>query len=307
MKKLIMLLLVATLVMASEDEKDLNRLSLSVEEDGGAAFSIPVNWNSNYFSLLSYQKGQAQFHENLSINGIQAEEVFGADTTFLGVNLLSYQAKMENGAVYAVGIGGSMTTYDFDSVMYGYGGGTNFRGHYSTGTAKIYQAGLYADFAQTRLLDFFSYRVALGFYPLTYYDYTETATSVPTPTYDMTLEDKSWQSVFQYSVSAVVLIEPFSLVSLLLEGSMQHYSLERGSIDYANGGQDFVIGSRAFTETALSAGAKLLFPFLAYGGISPSVGVKYAKLTTSNQSSTGTDADADTSSTSFTVGFDKPF
>jgi len=307
MKTLIMLLIAATLVIASEEEKDLNRLSLSVDDEGSTAFSVPVNWNSNYFSLLTYQKGQTQLHEGLKVNGVKVEKVTGTDTTFLGVNLLSYQAKMENGAVYAVGVGGSITTYDFDAVMYGYGGGNNFLGHYSTGTAEIYQGGLYADFAQTRLLDFFSYRVALGFYPLTYYDYTETATSVPTPTYDMTLEDKSWQSVLQYSVSAVVLIEPFSFVSLLLDGSMQHYSLERGSIDYANSGQDFVVGSTTFTVTTLSTGAKFLFPSLAYGGISPSVGVKYAKTTTTNSSSSGTDVDTDTSSTSFTVGFDKPF
>ena len=307
MKILWTLLLVLLSVWATEEENDLNRLSMSVDDEGNTAFTTPVNWNKNFFSAISYLKTQSQLHESAKTSGVKSEAVIGLDVTNIGINLLTYQTTMENGAVYAVGLGGGVSTSDFDQVGYAYQNSTNYLAQYSTGTAKIYQAGVYADFAQTRLLDFFSYRIGMYVYPFTYYDYTETATAVPTPDYDITVNDKSMQSLLQYDLFFVTLFEPFPYVSLMIDGAVQHRSLERAYISYSSDRSDFILIQNEYELTTVQAGAKLLFTVLAYSGVSPSIGIKYGKVMTKNSFSSGVSDTKDEDTTVFTVGLDKPF
>jgi hypothetical protein len=144
-------------------------------------------------------------------------------------------------------------------------------------------------------------------YPFTYYDYTETATAVPTPDHDMTLNDKSMQSLLQYDLFFVTLFEPFPYVSLMIDGAVQHRSLERGYISYTAGRSDFTIIENKYEFTAVQAGAKLLFTVLAYSGVSPSVGIRYGKVMTKSSFSSGASDTKDEDTTVFTVGLDKPF
>ena len=258
MKK-IYLSLVLLASLWGEEASELNRLSLSVNDEGAPAFSVPVNWNKHYFSAVSYASSQSKNHESIDDDRGKAEFVSGSDITEAAINVLSYQDTTAGGLIYAVGVSLSYGEDEFDSVGYAYQSSTNYFAQHSAGRGRLYQGGAYADIAQTKLANFFSYRVGLYVYPLTYLDFENTITSVPTPTYDETIHDKSMQSVLQYDLMAI------------------------------------------------SGGAKLLFHFIAYGGISPSIGIKYTKIKEENHLSSNVTLNEETTSTTYTVGFDKPF
>jgi len=307
MKILILSLLAASLIWA-EESNTMERLSLSVDDEGAPAFTVPMRWSEHFFSTLSYASGQTQIHESVNNANVKVEMVTGSDATNVALNVLSYEDHMDNGLVYAIGVGGGFERNDFDQVGYAYQNSSNYFAQYSTGVADIYQAGLYADIAQTKLLGFFSYRLGLFFYPLTYMDYTHTVTSVPSPTYDMTLNDKKMQNPLQYDLFVTTLFEVSSYVDLMLVGALRYRSLKRAYIDYANSSRtDYITVDYEFTHTVMIGGAKLLFPFLAYGGVSPSVGVKYSKDNIENIFSSGSSSETVVTTTTFTVGLDKPF
>ena len=307
MKVLLLSLLAASLIWAEETEV-LNRLSLSVDDEGAPAFSVPMRWNEHLFSSLSYVSGQTQVHDSVQDARGKAEMVTGSDTTDIAINFLSYEDKMANGLVYAIGLGGGFGRNSFDQVGYAYQNSGDYFAQYSEGVSDIYQAGLYADLTQTKLWGFFSYRVGLFFYPLTYMDYTTTVTTVPSPTYDITMNDKKMQSPLQYDLFMTTLFEISSYVDLMLVASLRHRNLKRAYIDYANSSRvDYVTVDYEFNHTVMSGGAKLLFPVLAYGGISPSVGVRYSRDNVENIFSSGSSSESIVTATTFTVGLDKPF
>jgi len=307
MKK-IYLSLVLLASLWGEEASELNRLSLSVNDEGAPAFSVPVNWNKHYFSAVSYASSQSKNHESIDDDRGKAEFVSGSDITEAAINVLSYQDTTAGGLIYAVGVSLSYGEDEFDSVGYAYQSSTNYFAQHSAGRGRLYQGGAYADIAQTKLANFFSYRVGLYVYPLTYLDFENTITSVPTPTYDETIHDKSMQSVLQYDLYATALIEFSSYVNLLVDATLQHRNLERPFIDYASSSrQDYVTVNYEYDLMAISGGAKLLFPFIAYGGISPSIGIKYTKIKEENHLSSNVTLNEETTSTTYTVGFDKPF
>jgi len=307
MKKSYLLLVLITSLLG-EETSELNRLSLSVNDEGAPAFSIPVNWDSHYFSAVSYASSQSKTHESINDYRGKAEFVSGSDITEAVVNLLSYQDTTEGGLIYAFGASVSYGESKFDSVGYAYQDSTNYFAQYSTGRGKLYQGGAYADIAQTKLANIFSYRIGLYVYPLTYLDFENTITSVPSPTYDKTIYDKSMQSVLQYDLYATALIEFSSYVNLLVDATVQHRNLERAFIDYASSNRtDYVTVDYEYDLMALSASAKVLFPFIAYGGISPSIGIKYTKTKEENHLSSDITINEETTTTTYMVGFDKPF
>jgi len=267
-----------------------------------------MRWNEHLFSSLNYASGQTQIHESVRDARGKAEVVTGSDTTDVAINFLSYEEKMDNGFVYAIGLGGGFGRNSFDQVGYAYQDSSNYFAQYTEGVSDIYQAGLYADIAQTKLWGFFSYRVGLFFYPLTYMDYKTTVTTVPSPTYDISLHDKKMQNPLQYDLFLTTLFEVSSYVDLMLVGTLRHRSLQRAYIDYENSSRvDYVTVDYEFNHTVLSGGAKLLFPMLAYGGISPSFGVKHSRDNVENIFSSGSSSERVVTATTFTVGLDKPF
>lgn len=308
MKSVWLLLVAAATLVWAEDSEELNRLSLSVDNEGAPAFSVPVRWSKNYFSSLSYASSQIKDHQAIDNSNGQVQMVSGSDVTNIAVNVLSYQDKMLiSNLVYTIGLTASSDKYVFDQVGYAYQNSSNYFAQYSNGTQQFYSIGLYGDVEQTNLLDFFSYRVGLGVYPLLYMDYTQTTTSVPTPTDDYSVQDKKMQSPVQYDLYATALIEVSSYVQLLINGSIAHRSFERTYIDYAPSRLDYMTRNYEGSFNIMKIGGKLLFSSLAYAGVSPSIGISYTKNTqTDDLDGVGSDTYS-TTSTAYTLGFDKPF
>ena len=291
----------------ADESNTLERFSASVDDQGVPSFSIPIIWNNSLYSTIRYDKSQYQEHQSATNGSARSEIVSGSDLTMLNINLLSYQDHLDNGLIYSIGGGGGLGTSEFNQVGFAYASAQNYYAIYSKGLYKIYQAGFNADLTMKEIANFFSFRIGAGFYPFTYAKYSNTISTVPTPNYDITLNENKMQSVMQYDAFALFSIKLFSFASILLDAKVSHQEYDSSYIDYNVNRVDYVVNASVNQYTTYKGGMRLLFPLLGYSGINPTIGVHYTKDTTLSEYSTGIINETVTTTKAVSVGFDKSF
>lgn len=113
--------------------------------------------------------------------------------------------------------------------------------------------------------------------------------------------------MLQYDLFVIGMVDIQSYVSILVSASITHSNLSRDYIDFSSDRQDFVTIDYERDMLITSAGVKLLFPSIAYKGVSPSIGLSRIKTAVDDKFSTGSSYSDTESKTVYLIGLEKPF
>ena len=313
MYKNLLIVLVSISALMAEEATYIDRFEFSIASDENnqkisPSFYLPLYYSSNMYSAIG-SVSKSSYNE-LKINNADLTQKTSNSTSLdkVWIDIFNYRFLEED---YSYTLGLSLNYEQIEVLQYGYAE-FSFNDEWVSTNAKTnidyYNLGLYADYTQNSIADFFSFRLGTYIYPLTYSKTHETKDFYPIIKNEGSITSSSFQD-FRYRFFLSTQFDISSYLSILADIDYEYIPSDTKAlgIEQQGFGLGFFESNLIYNSATTVSRLLFLFPSIAIYTINPSVGVGYRAVDVETVYTDAQHTQTSTNSIFYTIGFNKAF